>query len=551
MRIHIVKEGDTLYFLSKKYNVSLEKIISANPEIANPNQLSIGMKVKIPSVPVTNLPGESILHQHKVVQGDSLWKLSKAWGVSLHDMIAANPQLKNPNALMVGETVYIPSGSTGTHHGSTGAEQMGNEENLAETTPSGQEHTGKKNTAPMPNYPQLPELPEMPEMPVMPKAEMTKPKPPKAEMTKPKPTPPKAEVTKPKPKPEPPKEEVKKPVEPAPMPEVKPIAPPPPKPMPLPAPKPEMIKPIPLPVPMPPMKKPEYEPKKEEYYMKKEDCNDEYMNPYQNKKMPEEKVYMDSKKSSMMPVYDKGMYEGNAGWQHYQKPYEQNPMGNMNYKKHAQPMPYVQQQQNKHNMPHHPNNGEPNQPYTTYEHGGYIVNYALVDVPSYGDCGCGHAKPLPYSYMQAEADWKAATAQNAQPLLHPQAYGHNPQYTNYFRPTEYGVQAPYYNPNYENQNVQSGYEEPSFQLEDTINTAQTSGNTAELQQEASVELNGLNQLPMLEEEKTTIQKNKGKANKVKKAVVSSNKRKNSTNSKGQSTKKGKTSKKRNSPWIKL
>lgn len=534
MRIHIVKEGDTLYFLSKKYNVSLEKIISANPEIANPNQLTVGMKVKIPSAPVATQPGGSILHQHKVVQGDSLWKLSKAWGVSLQDMIAANPQLKNPNALIVGETVFIPSGSSSTPKVIT-TEIL--QEGTSGTPATGiQGHAGKKNTAPMPNYPQLPELPEMPEMPVLPKAEITKPKPPKAEIPKPKPIPPKEEMTKPIPKPELPKEEVKKPIlEPIPKPEVKPIAPPPSKPLPLPVPKPEMIKPaplpVPIPVPIPPLKKPEYEPKKEEYYSKKEDCKSEYMNPYQ------------------YPAYDKGMYGGNAGYQGYQNPYQQSlEYGYVNDKKqdYPQPLPYNQLPQSVQNTPYQSGKGGEvgQQPHTTYEQGGYIVNYALVDVPSYGgDCGCGHTKPLPYSYMQAEADWKAATAQNAQPMLHPQAYGHNPQYTNYFRPTEYGVQPPYYNPNYQND-----YGQTSFQAE----TIQTSGqNSAELPQEPIVDLNGLNQLPILEEEKA-IQKSKAvtKSNKVKKATVSSNKRNKAPSNNNQASRQGRVRKERRNPWIK-
>ncbi|MCF2937284.1 LysM peptidoglycan-binding domain-containing protein [Paenibacillus alkaliterrae] len=49
-----------------------------------------------------------IIHQHVVKQGDTLWKLSKAWGVPLADMIKANPQLKNPNVLLTGEIVNIP-----------------------------------------------------------------------------------------------------------------------------------------------------------------------------------------------------------------------------------------------------------------------------------------------------------------------------------------------------------------------------------------------------------------------------------------------------------
>lgn len=51
MKIHIVKEGDTLYKLSQKYGVDLEKLKEANPQLQDPNQLDIGMKIKIPSQP--------------------------------------------------------------------------------------------------------------------------------------------------------------------------------------------------------------------------------------------------------------------------------------------------------------------------------------------------------------------------------------------------------------------------------------------------------------------------------------------------------------------
>ncbi|WP_366293809.1 LysM domain-containing protein [Paenibacillus sp. AN1007] len=56
MKIHMVKKGDTLYLLSQKYNVALDKLIAANPQIADPDKLDIGMKVKIPTQPVTPKP---------------------------------------------------------------------------------------------------------------------------------------------------------------------------------------------------------------------------------------------------------------------------------------------------------------------------------------------------------------------------------------------------------------------------------------------------------------------------------------------------------------
>ncbi|MGW8959545.1 LysM peptidoglycan-binding domain-containing protein [Paenibacillus sp. NPDC055715] len=128
MKIHIVKKGDTLYLLAQKYNVPLEKVIAANPQLADPNQLSIGEKIKIPADPVAMQEQPSTVYQHKVKQGDSLWKLSKAWGVPLKLIIDANSQLKNPNALLVGETVNIPqykgeSSNPATDKKNTGVKQ--------------------------------------------------------------------------------------------------------------------------------------------------------------------------------------------------------------------------------------------------------------------------------------------------------------------------------------------------------------------------------------------------------------------------------------------
>ncbi|MWC28769.1 LysM peptidoglycan-binding domain-containing protein [Paenibacillus sp. MMS18-CY102] len=112
MKIHIVKRGDTLYLLAQKYNVSVDEILKLNPSITNADVIDVGMKVKIPSHGGSGGShaggGNGIMHQHVVKQGDTLWKLSKAWGVSLNELIKANPQLTNPNVLLTGDIVNIP-----------------------------------------------------------------------------------------------------------------------------------------------------------------------------------------------------------------------------------------------------------------------------------------------------------------------------------------------------------------------------------------------------------------------------------------------------------
>lgn len=113
MKIHIVKIGETLYGLAKKYGIELAKLIALNPQIVNPGEIQAGQKVRIPGTPKPMEPAEgTYTFKHVVKQGDSLWKLSKAWDVPLAALIAANPQLKNPNVLLTGEIVYIPKKGT-------------------------------------------------------------------------------------------------------------------------------------------------------------------------------------------------------------------------------------------------------------------------------------------------------------------------------------------------------------------------------------------------------------------------------------------------------
>ena len=49
MRIHIVQKGDTLWKIAQKYGVNFEQLKSMNTHIANPDAIMPGMKIKIPT----------------------------------------------------------------------------------------------------------------------------------------------------------------------------------------------------------------------------------------------------------------------------------------------------------------------------------------------------------------------------------------------------------------------------------------------------------------------------------------------------------------------
>lgn len=44
---------------------------------------------------------------HTVVKGDTLWQIGREYGVALTDLIAWNPQIKNPNLIYPGEKVLV------------------------------------------------------------------------------------------------------------------------------------------------------------------------------------------------------------------------------------------------------------------------------------------------------------------------------------------------------------------------------------------------------------------------------------------------------------
>lgn len=46
--------------------------------------------------------------EHTVVKGESMWKIAKKYQVGLDEIIAANPQVKNPDLIYPNQILYIP-----------------------------------------------------------------------------------------------------------------------------------------------------------------------------------------------------------------------------------------------------------------------------------------------------------------------------------------------------------------------------------------------------------------------------------------------------------
>lgn len=101
---HTVEKGQTLYFLSKKYDVSIQDLMRFNPQIEKDMIVKEGMVLNIFSKPTPDLNVKNYKY-HTVVKGQTLYSLSKLYNISVDDLIYLN-QLENPS-IGIGDELIV------------------------------------------------------------------------------------------------------------------------------------------------------------------------------------------------------------------------------------------------------------------------------------------------------------------------------------------------------------------------------------------------------------------------------------------------------------
>jgi len=118
--VHIVKKGETLYSLSKAYEVSQKEIAKENPEIFL--GLIVGQALKIPfnktEIGNNNIQDTDNFIYHRVKRSQTLYSLSRKYNISQEDIIRHNPSaryginvdqiIKIPKTGYVAEEISVP-----------------------------------------------------------------------------------------------------------------------------------------------------------------------------------------------------------------------------------------------------------------------------------------------------------------------------------------------------------------------------------------------------------------------------------------------------------
>jgi len=91
--IHIVGEKETLWSISKKYDIPFDEIIKVN-NLTDTSKLSAGSQLKIPdktakqTVIIGDKTAQYVTYVFK--KGDSLWQISRKYGININELMELN-----------------------------------------------------------------------------------------------------------------------------------------------------------------------------------------------------------------------------------------------------------------------------------------------------------------------------------------------------------------------------------------------------------------------------------------------------------------------------
>lgn len=133
---HTIEAGETLYRLTVKYNVSAKAICDANPGLSAEN-FRIGQVIRIPAPDETPVVSDidnssktadvaseipaavqsRCRDMHKVKRKETIYSISKEYGITEAELIEANPELKGKNKIKKGSFLCIPYPTTTANAG--------------------------------------------------------------------------------------------------------------------------------------------------------------------------------------------------------------------------------------------------------------------------------------------------------------------------------------------------------------------------------------------------------------------------------------------------
>jgi len=103
--IYAVRPGDTLFEIAQRFGTTVAAILAVNPQITDPDLIFPGQLICIPRPGAPFCPG----FVYVVRPGDTLFNIARRFGTTVDDILAVNPQITDPNLIFPGERICIPT----------------------------------------------------------------------------------------------------------------------------------------------------------------------------------------------------------------------------------------------------------------------------------------------------------------------------------------------------------------------------------------------------------------------------------------------------------
>ena len=103
---HVVAQGEGFYAIAKKYNVTMQSIKDANPDLIN--GLQVGNRIRIPNESAFTIqPKSGKVVFYKVVKGDTKWRIATFHKISVAALDKLNPEIQGE--LKEGQNIWVPA----------------------------------------------------------------------------------------------------------------------------------------------------------------------------------------------------------------------------------------------------------------------------------------------------------------------------------------------------------------------------------------------------------------------------------------------------------
>jgi LysM repeat protein len=132
-RSYQVRSGDSYWSIARRHGLRVSDLERANPGI-DPRRLRIGAKVRIPGPSLGMSEGRSVSGSYQIRKGDILGRIAQRNGISLKELIAANPKV-DPRRLRIGSTLTIPGRTSPSPSASSSIPQVETKSGLPDKSP--------------------------------------------------------------------------------------------------------------------------------------------------------------------------------------------------------------------------------------------------------------------------------------------------------------------------------------------------------------------------------------------------------------------------------